>query len=216
MCFSPSSSFIASSVLSLVGIAALKRTKERALKFLSALPFVFALQQFLEGFVWLQIESKATSVSSWMVWLFLFIAQVFWPLWIPLSFYIPEKMAVQKSILKYLVFVGFLSATINAYSLIFFIPNATAGNHHIQYSFSNTTKMELLGHLFYLFATILSPFVSTLRNASLIGLLLFLSFASSYLFFNEYFVSVWCFFAAMISVLIYFMDSKKRVVSPTN
>jgi 1,4-dihydroxy-2-naphthoate octaprenyltransferase len=55
----------------------------------------------------------------------------------------------------------------------------------------------------YLMSTTLSLFLSTYRTVKVFGVLALLSFAAAYSFYTIWFISVWCFFAALLSVLVY-------------
>jgi hypothetical protein len=53
MCFCATVNFAGSAVLGVVGVAALLEVKHRRELLFAALPSLFALHQFTEGFVWL-------------------------------------------------------------------------------------------------------------------------------------------------------------------
>ena len=55
----------------------------------------------------------------------------------------------------------------------------------------------------YLISTTVSPLLSTLRGVKVFGLLALLSFGAAYYFYATWFISVWCFFAALLSVVVY-------------
>ena len=55
----------------------------------------------------------------------------------------------------------------------------------------------------YLLSTTLSPFLSTYRTVKFFGVLLLLSFAAAYALYATWFISVWCFFAALLSLIVY-------------
>jgi hypothetical protein len=56
MCFSPDADFTASAVVGGVGVATLRRVRGRRELIIGALPLLFALHQFTEGFVWLGLR----------------------------------------------------------------------------------------------------------------------------------------------------------------
>ena len=63
MCFSATSSFIASGVIGAIGIATLRHVREpRALLF-AAVPMLFAVHQFTEGWVWLGLDGRIGAVG---------------------------------------------------------------------------------------------------------------------------------------------------------
>jgi thiamine transporter ThiT len=59
--------------------------------------------------------------------------------------------------------------------------------------------------LIYLFVTITSLFISSTKNMHLLGILMFLSCVVSVILYTKNTTSVWCFFAAVISGVIYWI-----------
>ena len=55
----------------------------------------------------------------------------------------------------------------------------------------------------FLVSTALSPVLSTHRLLRVFGVLALSSFAAAYAFYATWFISVWCFFAALLSAVIY-------------
>jgi hypothetical protein len=62
--------------------------------------------------------------------------------------------------------------------------------------------------LFYFVPTVLPPFFSSIKKMVWLGILVFLSFLVSKLFFFEQLISVWCFFAATMSVVVWYVLKK--------
>jgi hypothetical protein len=56
MCFSATADFVASATIGAVGVATLREVKHRREILLAAMPCLFALHQFTEGFVWLGLD----------------------------------------------------------------------------------------------------------------------------------------------------------------
>lgn len=52
MCFSAAANFVGSGVLGVVGVVTLTQVKHRRELLFAALPTLFAIHQFIEGFVW--------------------------------------------------------------------------------------------------------------------------------------------------------------------
>jgi len=55
----------------------------------------------------------------------------------------------------------------------------------------------------YLVSTTVSPLLSTHRVVKVFGTFALLSFGAAYYFYARWFISVWCFFAALLSIVIY-------------
>ena len=56
MCFSATANFVGSGVLGAVGVVTLTKVKHRRELLFAALPVLFAIHQFMEGFVWLGLD----------------------------------------------------------------------------------------------------------------------------------------------------------------
>lgn len=56
MCFSATANFVGSGVLGTLGIVTLTRVKHRRELLFAALPSLFAVHQFIEGFAWLGLD----------------------------------------------------------------------------------------------------------------------------------------------------------------
>src|SRR5580658_353651 len=56
VCFSATANFVGSGVLGAVGIVTLTKVKHRRELLFAALPVLFAIHQFIEGFVWLGLD----------------------------------------------------------------------------------------------------------------------------------------------------------------
>jgi hypothetical protein len=55
----------------------------------------------------------------------------------------------------------------------------------------------------YLLSTAISPLLSSHRWVLVFGALTMLSFGAAYAFYATWFISVWCFFAALLSAVVY-------------
>ena len=56
MCFSATANFVGSGVLGAVGVVTLTRVKHQRELVFASLPLLFAIHQFIEGFVWLGLD----------------------------------------------------------------------------------------------------------------------------------------------------------------
>ena len=86
MCFSASASFGAGIVLSVIGIASLKKVQHASQIPFAALPLIFAIQQFSEGILWLVLPNLEYLILRQVItYVFLFFAQIVWPVWVPFA-----------------------------------------------------------------------------------------------------------------------------------
>ncbi|MBI2775568.1 hypothetical protein HYX58_06165 [Candidatus Dependentiae bacterium] len=205
MCFSATASFAMSGVLAIIGIAAYRLVHHKSQRMLSLIPIFFALQQAAEGIVWLTIGRPSLQVLQYpAAYVFLFFAFITWPLWIPLSLHVfyHRIKNIRSSLL---VIWGCMVSTFFGYYL-FTTPFALLIEHrHIVYNFDYTQHYGVLSSIAYLMATFLPFLIAPRRVAQFFGILVILSYAIAYLLYHYAVVSVWCFFAAGLSVLLCLM-----------
>src|SRR5687768_18398485 len=106
MCFSATASFGAGIVLSTIGIATIKKAQRREQLAFAAIPLLFAVQQFSEGFVWVGLQNSNALMASAGTYVFLFFAQVLWPFWVPWSVMILEKKETRRIPQKIVLFLS--------------------------------------------------------------------------------------------------------------
>lgn len=203
MCFSAGASFATSSVLLVTGIITLKKVSSPKQIVLAAIPLIFSIQQFSEGMLWMSFMHD--SYMKWQLfsaYTFLTFAQIVWPVWIPLSFFMLEKDAGRKKMLSILLFTGAALSALMIYSLLAYKAEFSVVQHHIRYELLFPSNLKSISNLLYFLPTVVSPLISTVRKAWIIGVLILASFIVSKLFFHDYVISVWCFFAAVISIII--------------
>lgn len=205
MCFSAEASFSASIVLGVVGIIAVKKTQLRSQLAFACIPFLFAFQQFTEGVLWLSLSNeKFAFLEPISTYLFLIFAQILWPIWIPFSIMLIENVKKRKTILFVTFIIGLLLSIYLTYCFIFYDIRAEISEHHIKYnlSFPHINKYIWITGCFYMISTVASTFISCNKGMKLLGSAILLSSILTYLFATNYFISIWCFFAAIISLLV--------------
>jgi hypothetical protein len=201
MCFSEEVSFITAGTLAAVSAGCFYLAGRRKEFYaLAAIPFFFALQQAAEGVQWLvfkKIWGTGAELSSGRD-LFLFIAYVVWPFWIPFSLLVAENQTGRQRWLQLLLSLGLIVSLYAGWKILFFPVDSSVKNQSIHYSVD-------VGRLWiwpYFAATILPWFVSSLPFTTLWGVVLAIgAFIASYYYYID-FVSIWCFFAALVSVLV--------------
>ena len=204
MCFSASASFGAGIVLTGIGIASLKKVKQRSQLAFASIPLIFAIQQFSEGFLWLSFSHPF--YAAWKepsIFLFLFFAQMVWPLWVPLSILLLDKKVERKKIEIVLVILGSLIAIYMGYCLSANPLQANINSRHISYPQPYLEGIRILGAILYLLVTIAPPFLSSVRRMWSLGVAILISYIVTTIFYTDYIVSVWCFFASVISISVY-------------
>jgi hypothetical protein len=204
MCFSASASFGASAVLATVGVASIRKVQTPSQLPFAAIPFLFAVQQFAEGLLWIALQDPAH--RNWergSTYIFLFFAQVVWPFLVPLSVLLMEKNRVRKRILFLFMAVGVFISFYLAYCITVFPAQAEIMGIHISYRFNYPFSMGLLSGALYFIPTVLPPFFSSIKRMQLLGLTILISYAATLTFFPHHIISIWCYFAAALSVIVY-------------
>jgi hypothetical protein len=204
MCFSTSASFIAGGLLTVIGVATITKIKAPSQILFASLPLIFALQQFIEGFVWIGLSNtEYLSLVPVSTYMYVFFAQVLWPFYVPLSFLTIEKNKNRKIALYILLGIGLSISIYHLYCMFNFAVESRISPYHIQYKMDFALNKFLMVSYLYLTTIILPPFISSQKGTSLIGALLLLSFFLSKFYFEDFIISVWCFFAAIISLLVF-------------
>ena len=213
MCFSANGSFALSAVLLAVGTATVTRNNSAPHRMLAAMPLLFGAQQAAEGLVWVTFgRADQAALHHAAVMTFVTVAMVIWPFWVATSLRLIERDPLRRRMLTFLSAFGALAAATSAVLLVRLGPVATIRGHSIAYDFVQTTNtvvsLTLLGA--YVLPTVGPFFLSTLRTSSTIGLTLLTSLVITFVLRREAFTSVWCFFAALLSLQILFALERER------
>lgn len=204
MCFSAQASFIAGAGLSIAGIAKLKNNNNKLMQKFAAIPLIFGIQQLCEGIVWItQADSSLVIYNEYARYAFLFFAFIVWPVWIPLSLYSFETKSKKKLCLASLLGVGVVIASGLLWALIHLGARSTISCNHIEYIIDLPETFGPWALFWYCMATIGPLFVTEKKDIRTFGYLIIASVLISGYFYAAHFTSVWCFFAAILSLSVY-------------
>lgn len=199
MCFSATASFTAGVGLTVLGIASVQSTKKKSDLLFAAIPLLFGIQQLTEGVIWLSFGNAV--LLSVMTVIFLLFSHVIWPTLLPLSVLLMETKRWRRVAIGICTGIG---GVVSAYFLYYLLTEhvtATVVNQCIAYESPHFFKTFVLSP--YTAATCASCLFSSHRMVKIFGMVAFLSAIVAFNFFQQSFVSVWCFFAAILSVIIY-------------
>lgn len=208
MCFSATANFVGSAVLATVGVVTLTKVKHRRELLFAALPILFALHQFIEGFVWLGMDGILRPVVAHdMGAAFMLYAQGLLPFLLPLSVLLFEpSLESRRRMLPFALLGGALTLYIlwalTAYPLQVFVKSNSLV--YINQATNNTAVAVL-----YVIATCGSLFFSKIRMMVIFGAAN-MAILSTVMGVKRYaFTSLWCAYAAVASViiLVYFWKS---------
>ena len=206
MCFSAEASFTGSAIISAIGVAGLTKIKRRAELLFAAIPILFGIQQCAEGILWITLKSGGYErLENTVTYIFLVTALVIWPTMIPLSIRLMEKVKRRKKALVYLTGLGVALSLFYAICLIVYDVNAQIHNFHIDYVDEFPGTLVKIAFACYLITTIVPIFISSVKRMWIFGIMIAISCLITGIFFAQYLTSVWCFFAAIISILIFWI-----------
>ncbi|TFG52051.1 MAG: hypothetical protein E4H38_00005 [Gemmatimonadales bacterium] len=203
MCFSATASFAASGVTGIAAIAAMAGAKTPAHRLLACIPISFALQQFAEGVLWRTLEGHTS--LAWQapaMFLFLILAKVVWPVVVPVAIRGMENEAGRRRLLTGLLGLGVVESAAFAYSLTAYPVTAAIAGGHIAYHIETPPLVRLVVDTLYVVTVTVPPFVSSTLLMRVLGVGVVVSLIVAKLAYYTAAASVWCFFAAFISVLI--------------
>lgn len=200
MCFSLAASFAAAAITGTIGAVSMAKARTAAELPLAATPVVFAVQQGVEGLLWLSLPSTPATGQAGLAFLFLFVAEVFWPIYVPIAILLIEPSRRR----RHLVLVC-LAAGVGVGAYLFYwlargsLGAAVAGEHIV---YLTEPRNSLAVGVAYLTATSVPPLLSSRPTITALGVIVLVGSVAAYWFYWEAFISVWCFFAAAASVLI--------------
>jgi hypothetical protein len=214
MCFSASASFGASGLIGAVAVIAIVKAKTGPQRLFATIPLVFALQQGVEGLLWLSLkEPGLVSWQSVLTYIFLVFATAVWPFFIPFTIWLLEKEKKRKKNLALLTWIGAAVSVIIIFIFYLYPVQVIATHHHLHYRFELPIVIRKLIWLFtilYILATIVAPFISRYKRMKWLGVVFLLSYNFAVIFYDEAVLSVWCYFAAILSAITLWILSELR------
>jgi len=214
MCFSATADFTGSVVLGTVGVATLREVRDRRELLLAAMPGLFAIHEFVEGFVWLGLDGTLSpQVAHNAGAAFVLYAQGILPFLLPLSVFLIEPTKRQRRRMMGFVVLGGVLALYMLWGLIAYPLAISDQSHSIMYVnvITNTTLVAVI----YVIATCGSLFFSGFRALVALGWYNLVGLLVVMLVKRYAFTSVWCAYAAAVSVVIYFFFRRARKIRLT-
>ncbi|MEN3974002.1 DUF6629 family protein [Emcibacter sp. SYSU 3D8] len=201
MCFSATASFVAAGFTGMVGVITMTRATRKSEFPVAAMPCVFAVQQAIEGALWLTLPHGGDGAAATMLPLaFLLFAEPFWPVFAPIAALLLETDRKRRQMMLGCAAVGICVSAYLLWSILTRTHGAMIQDGHIMY-LTDHRSSEWIG-LAYLAATGLPFLLSSRRAVSALGAILLVGSFTAYVFYWEFYVSVWCFFAAVGSVVL--------------
>ncbi|HXS35322.1 MAG TPA: DUF6629 family protein [Flavipsychrobacter sp.] len=211
MCFSAGASFSAGVVLSIIGAASIYSSKTTPQRVFACIPVIFSVQQFIEGILWLALANPVyVHWETGATYTFLVIACIVWPILIPFSVLLLENNFRRKKILFSLLGFGVLFGIYFGYCLKVYGASAIIEQHHIRYVLHFAFADKWYFGLLYFIPTVLPPSISSIKGIRWLAFIFLVSYTLSRIFYHYYVISVWCFFATIISLVVLSVILKLR------
>jgi hypothetical protein len=209
MCFSATANFVGSGIIAAVGVATLTRVKDPRETLFASMPLLFAVHQLLEGFVWLGLDGMMSeTVLNGTAAGFMLYAQGLLPIILPLSILLIEPNPSRRKWIWPFVALGVALGVYILWALTAFDTEVYNRNHSVVYYNPGTSHGAVA--TFYVIATCGSLFFSGYRYIIGLGVLNLIGLVVVLILRAYAFTSIWCAYAAAVSVLIYWHFHRRR------
>ena len=199
MCFSATASFVASGSVAAIGVAGLLKAKNPRVLPYAAVPILFAAQQAAEGVVWLTMG--ASGLGSIAVKAYLLFAYAYWPAFIPWAVRHAEQSAIRRKLMFPLMLIGFVIGVAGLRVVLSSETPVAVLCGNLRYGMP---MIHPAYGILYVGIGCLTCFFSSSRWVIAFGAALAASCAVAFTVYAYAGPSVWCFFAAILSFLVYF------------
>ncbi len=201
MCFSATASFTAGTALTAVGGMTVHKSRGWVELPIALVPLLFGIQQLTEGALWLSLRHDLPLLQTWATYVFSMFSHVLWPIFIPFAILLVETSRRRRKALGVFQVLGL---AVGLYLLFFLVRFPVTAHVHGRSIFYDSPHFFILGVLVaYLLATCASGMFSSHRCINAFGASAFVLAIAAYQVSVATFVSVWCFFAAVLSLFIY-------------
>ena len=210
MCFSATASFTAAGVLGTIGVATLRHVREPRTLLFASVPMLFAVHQFSEGMVWLGLNGQIGKIGlDHVAFLFTLYAQGILPFLMPLAVALMEPPGWRRGVILGLTAIGALVCVWDVTGLIFLPSRCFIDQNSIAYRNHMTGNFWI--SCLYILATCGALLLSTHRVVNWYGALNVVALTITEIVKQYAFASVWCFYAAIMSVMIYWQFRQLKI-----
>jgi hypothetical protein len=204
VCFSPEADAAVGVIALAVGIDALRHVRAANEIVLGSLPLLFGVHQLTEAFVWWGLEDRVAHVIQTVaVWAYLVFALALVPVLVPLAAGLVERRLGRRRIIAACGALGAAVAVGLTVPMFRGSVTATIERRHIEYHVEALGRGGQLTSL-YVIATCGALLASSYRDLAGLGLANLIAVPLLVWLTVGGFVSLWCFWAAIVSVVIAF------------
>ncbi len=209
MCFSATASFTVAGALIPAGVYCIATARRIDHKWipLAVYPIAFAIQQAIEGVLWLGLGSGDQATVAVASRGFLFFSHFFWLAWVPFSVYWLGGEAWRQKYLLCLTGAGAIFGLSVFLPTLFLADWVTVAQvwHSLEYRtvliYDGFVDRRVLRGV-YAFIVVSALLLSPVRQTRTLAGLIVAALIGASLFFAHAFISIWCFFAAVLSAYI--------------
>ncbi len=202
MCFSPGADAVVGGIVVVVGVDALRHVREPNQIPLASLPLLFGLHQIDEAFVWLGLQGRVSeSIGRVGVWIYVLFALAALPVLVPLAVLAVEQSAGRRRVIGALAALGIGVGVALGVALFRGSVDAAIDGHHIAYAVSALSQGRELTAL-YVVAACGALIASSHRDLAVLGVVNLVAVPVLMWLTVSGFISLWCFWAAIVSVVI--------------
>jgi hypothetical protein len=202
MCFSPEADLVVGGIVVAIGVDALRHVREPKQILFASLPLLFGLHQVDEAFVWLGLQGHVSeSLERVGIWVYLLFALAALPALVPVAVFTIERSPARRKLIGAMSALGIAVGVSLGVALFRGSVNAVIDGQHIAYDVSALHQGSQLTAL-YVVAGCGALLLCSYRDIALLGVLNFIAVPILMWMTVSGFISLWCFWAAIVSVII--------------
>jgi hypothetical protein len=202
VCFAPEADALVGVIVVAVGVDTLRHVRERKQIPLAALPLLFGVHQLSEAFVWWGLQGSVShAVERVAVWTYLLFAFAALPVLIPLAVGLVEPLRARQRVIGVFGVLGLAAGSTLGIAMFRGAIHAMIDGRHIEYQVDAVGSGGQVTAL-YVVATCGALIASSYRDIAAIGVLNLVVVPVLMWLTVGGFVSLWCFWAAIVSIVI--------------
>ena len=202
MCFSPDADAVVGGIVVVIGVDALRHVREPKQILLASLPLLFGLHQLDEALVWWGLQGRISeSIGRVGIWIYLLFALAALPALVPIAVFAVERSAARRRVIGVFTLLGIGVGFSLGVALFQGSVNAAIDGRYIAYDVSALSQGGQLTAL-YVIAACGALILCSYRDIAALGLLNLIAVPVLMWLTVSGFISLWCFWAAIVSVVI--------------
>ncbi|MGI9053957.1 MAG: DUF6629 family protein [Ilumatobacteraceae bacterium] len=201
MCFSAQADLVGGTVVALLGVDALRHVRQRREIAIAAMPLLLGAHQLFETFVWWGLQGHvASQVGEVAIWIYLLIAFVLLPSYVPFAIWRIEATAARRRLMVPFMLLGIAVSAVLLLAMVGGPVSASLESQHIAYDIGLQYGGVIV--VAYVTATCGSMLMSGYRYIVAFGCVNLPVVVVLAALAQSGFASLWCMWAAVTSGMI--------------